>query len=110
MLTFFGYIDGIHGTPYIPYMDPMRHCAGRHGSSPEASQSAATEPGAHGAVAKAGASPGACQKVFGPGPEVDFDGGLICLMVDSWCLLEVNGVEWCLMVFNGTGYGYYEWC
>ena len=77
---------------------------------PEASQSAATEPGAHGAVAKAGASPGACQKVFGPGPEVDFDGGLICLMVDSWCLLEVNGVEWCLMVFNGTGYGYYEWC
>jgi len=23
MLTFLGYIDGIHGTPYIAYMDPM---------------------------------------------------------------------------------------
>jgi hypothetical protein len=62
---------------------------GRHFLYPsEASQSAATAR-AHGAVAKAGASPRACQKVFGPGPEVDFDGGL---MVDSWCLLEVHGV------------------
>ena len=93
MLTFFGYIDGIHGTPYIPYMDPSWDTATAvTDRPPEASQSAATEPGAHGAVAKAGASPGACQKVFGQGPEVDFDGGLICLMVDSWCLLEVNGV------------------